>query len=470
MRPTLLSQAFNARLGRTIGLFGLAAGMAMYRSVNSQPVLGRWSLVFFGALVVVTLVATISAVLGWRASRLPRRVTAARVLFDTGIAVWGVAYLVAAMDDQQQGGRLLDANFFGSIATGSAILEWIAMVLLTGALLAWMFSAKRKVWANMLLSGASLAATLMLAEGGSRVWTLGTASTHFGYAARVWQRRFVMRNHEGERDVEHVPQPVPGRRRLLVVGDSYAFGWGVPRIEDRFGEQLAARLAGGGTPWESINVSEPDKHTLDEFDFLRRGLRYRPDLVVLVYVFNDMDYLVGITPRPMLAEAPKGIAVRLNPVRLLFTNSYLFQEMYAHVHALALRRSSQILSPFRVYDDSGLVARHLADLARFVAIGESAGAATAIVPIEIATSVDTATLRRYEHFVTAGRAVGLPLISIAHAFDGYPTSSITVGSLDGHPNARGHHIAAAAAAPELLHLWKDHLAETQPSIGIGERR
>src|SRR5437667_261926 len=345
MRPTLLSQAFNARLGRTIGLFGLAAGMAMYRSVNSQPVLGRWSLVFFGALVVVTLAATISAVLGWRASRLPRRATAARALFDTGIAVWGVAYLVAAMD------------------------------------------------------------------------------------------------------VEHVPQPVPGRRRLLVVGDSYAFGWGVPRIEDRFGEQLAARLAGGGTPWESINVSEPDKHTLDEFDFLRRGLRYRPDLVVLVYVFNDMDYLVGITPRPMLAEAPKGIAGRLNPVRLLFTNSYLFQEMYAHVHAMALRRSSQVLSPFRVYDDSGLVARHLADLARFVAIGESAGAATAIVPIEIATSVDTATLRRYEQFVTGARAVGLPLVSIAHAFDGYSTSSITVGELDGHPNARGHHIAAAAAAP-----------------------
>jgi hypothetical protein len=469
MSQSLLARAFNARLGRTIGLFALAAGMAMYRSFSSRTVLGRWSLLFFAALVAVTLLAVTSAVQGWRSSRVPSRVTAAQALFDTGLAVWGIAYLIGALDDSQQGGRLLDANFFGSVAASAAMLEWVAMVVLASALLAWAFSAKGKVWANMLLSMAALAATLLLSEGGSRMWTLGTATTHFGYASRVWQRRFVTRNQYGARDVEHTLQPSPGRRRLLVIGDSYAFGWGVPKIEDRFGEQVSERLAADGTPWESINFSEPDKHTLDEFDFLQRGLRFRPDFVVLVYVFNDMDYLVGITPRPMLAEAPVGIAARFHPARLLFTNSYLFQELYARIRAVSQRRSLRVLSPFRVYDDTALVRRHLADLRRFVAIAESAGAATAIVPIDIGTSVDTATLRRYDQFVAAGKAVGLPMVSIAHAFDGHPVESITVGSLDGHPNALGHHIAAAAATPELALRWREHLAKSPPSTRIETR-
>src|SRR6059058_4849010 len=195
MSQPLLSRAINARLGRTIGLFALVAGMAMYRSVNSRPVLGRWSLVFFAALIIATALAVLSAVLGRRASQVPRHVTPAQALFDAGIAAWGVAYLIGALDDPLQAGRLLDANFFGSIAPSAAIVEWFAMVLLATALLTWAFAIKGKVWGNALLSVGALSGTLLLSEGGSRIWKLGTATTHFGYASRVWQRRFVTRNH-----------------------------------------------------------------------------------------------------------------------------------------------------------------------------------------------------------------------------------------------------------------------------------
>ena len=457
MLSSLPARALDARLGRSVGLICLAAGMALYESVTNRPVMGKWSVSFFSVVVLVIFAGLASVVSGWRASRARRSVSAAWSLFDTGVALWGIAYLIGALDDRQQGGRLLDANLFGSVAPGPVALEWVAMLLFASALLVWVFGAKGKTWPNALLSAAALGLTLLLAEGGSRLWTLASGSTHLGYAARVWQRRFVVRNRDGARDVEHSLAPAPGRRRLLVVGDSYAFGWGVPDIEDRFGEQLALRLASAGPPWESFNMSEPDRHTLQEFEFLERGLRFQPDLVVLLYVFNDMDYLASITPRPMVAEGPSGIADRINPLRLMFTNSYLFQEMYARTRAVSQRRAARVLSPFRVYDDSALVRRHLADLTRFVAIAEKTGAATAIVPIDLATSVDTATLGRYERFVAAGKAAGLPVISISHAFDGYPTASITVGSLDGHPNAQGHHIAAAAAAPELINRWNEHV-------------
>jgi lysophospholipase L1-like esterase len=459
LQSTLVGRALSARLGRTLGLACLAGGMALYESVSTRTVLDRWSVPFFAALVLVMVATGVSAGLGWRGSRAHARFTAGQALFDGGIAAWGIAYLLAALDDRLQGGRLLDANFFGSIATGPAILEWFAMVLFTTALLAWAYRTTGRAWANMLLSAGAVVITVLLAEGAARLWTLTTASTHMGYASRVWQRRFVTLNHDGARDVEHALLPASSRRRLLVVGDSYAFGWGVPRIEDRFGEQLAMHFAAGdGTPWESLNVSEPDKHTLHELEFLKRGLRFRPDMVVLLYVFNDMDYLAPITPRPMLLEAPNGIAGRLHPTRLLFTNSYFFQEMFARVQAASRGRSATTNPPFMVYEDSTLVRRHLEDLRRFVAIADSVRVAAAIVPVDMAASVDPATLRRYESFVSAAQAGGLPVVSISHAFDGYPIRSITVGSLDGHPNALGHRIAAAAAAPELMRRWKTHSA------------
>lgn len=462
MLVSLFARAFNARIGRTIGLFGFVAGMTQYKSVNNRPILNRWSLSFFVVLALVAVAAGCSVLVGWRASRAQNSVTTEQALSDAGLAAWGLAYFISAIDDPQQGGRLLDANFFGSIVPSAVTLEWLAMILLMSALLVWVSRSKAKAWPNTLLSATAVAFTLLLAEGSSRLWTLTSGSSHIGYAVRVWQRRFVLRNREGARDLDHALKPGPGQRRLLVIGDSFAFGWGVQRIEDRFGEQLAIRLARNDGAWESLNVSEPDRHTLQEFEFLKRGLRFHPDLVVLLYVFNDMDYLADITPRPMVAKSPKSIADRLNPLRLVFTNSYLFQELYARTHATSQQ------SQLRAYDDSALVRRHLADLTRFVAIADGAGAAMAIVPIDMGTSIDTATLRRYEGFVRAGKAAGLPFISISHAFDGFPIASITVGSLDGHPNARAYHIAAAAAAPELINRWKEHL--TAPLTRVTQRQ
>lgn len=465
---TPLERAGAVRLGRTLGIIAVIAGMALYRSDTQRVVLDRWSPLFFAALVVMAFAAVVSAVLGSRAARAIAPRSLASRLLDRGVLVLGAAYLAAAIDDPVQGGRLLDFNLFGSVAAPAAALEWVALVLLFAAAIAWLFGHLPRL-ANATLAVAAIGGTLLLGEGLARAWTLGTASTHLGNASRVWTRRHVQRNTEGARDVNHALVAAPGTHRLLVVGDSYAFGWGVPRIADRFGEQLATLLSANGERWEAINVSEPDKQTLQEFEYLRRGLRYGPELVTLIYVFNDMDYLVGITPRPLVAEAPHGVVDRLHPLRLVYANSYLFQEIYARLLAARQRQAARAHSPFAVYDDTALVRRHLGDLARFVAVADSAGAAVAIVPVDIAPSVDAASLRRYERFVAQGTAAGLPFISIPHAFDGHPVPTITVSSLDGHPNALGHHLAAAAAAPALRRLVAARANGGGPQLAGGPR-
>lgn len=465
MRASLSTEIVRLRVRRTIGLSCVLGGMLCYRSFSDRAIFGRWSATFVLALMMMAAVVAASALSGRRALPSSRREAARRQLFDLGVLLWGAAYLIGALDDPVQGGRLLDFNFFGSVAPPAAALEWLSMLLFMGASFIWLAGSFGSRFGNAILAAGTAVLVLLVGEGAARAWTLATATTHLGYASQVWQRRFVQRNSLGARDVEH-DTAASGRRRLLVVGDSYAFGWGVKRIEDRFGERLAARLSAAGESWEAINVSEPDKHLLEEFAFLRDGLRYKPDLIVDVYVFNDIDYLMPVTPRPMVAGGASGIH-RFHPLRLVYANSYLFQELYARLLADAQRRAALARSPFAVYDDSALVARHLEDLARFVAIADSAGVPIVIAPLDPATGADSAARWRYDSFVDRVRARGLPIISIAHAFDGVPIKQYTVSSLDGHPNAIGHRLAAEAAAPQLLQLWSR--VATARSKPVGER-
>lgn len=81
-----------------------------------------------------------------------------------------------------------------------------------------------------------------------------------------------------------------GARRVLLLGDSYAFGLGVSEGE-AISAQLEALLreaAGGGDAIEVINAGVPAYQTEQERLLLERtGFALQPDLVVLLWFAND---------------------------------------------------------------------------------------------------------------------------------------------------------------------------------------
>jgi lysophospholipase L1-like esterase len=81
----------------------------------------------------------------------------------------------------------------------------------------------------------------------------------------------------------------PGARRVLYLGDSVTFGYGVARDADTFAFRADSLLAAAGLPVETINAAvggySPWQHVL----WLRdEGTRYAPDLVVVGFVLNDV--------------------------------------------------------------------------------------------------------------------------------------------------------------------------------------
>ncbi|MCA9217998.1 MAG: SGNH/GDSL hydrolase family protein [Planctomycetales bacterium] len=95
-------------------------------------------------------------------------------------------------------------------------------------------------------------------------------------------------NSKNLRDREYEFQKPAGAKRILVLGDSFAWGYGVAN-RDIFTEVLEARFARDQTPYEVINTGVSGWGTDQEFlYFADEGVKYSPDVVVLAfYLGND---------------------------------------------------------------------------------------------------------------------------------------------------------------------------------------
>ena len=95
-------------------------------------------------------------------------------------------------------------------------------------------------------------------------------------------------NSVGFRDRDHVIEKPAGTRRIVLLGDSFLEAMQV-RFEESLTPLLEQRLQSSG-PTELINMSVSGTGTARQYLALREyGLRYKPDLVLLFFVGNDVS-------------------------------------------------------------------------------------------------------------------------------------------------------------------------------------
>lgn len=102
----------------------------------------------------------------------------------------------------------------------------------------------------------------------------------------------VKLNGDGMRDSFDYPKErKPGTVRIVGIGDSGMFGWGVEQDEDYMTvleSNLNARA--GGPPAEVLNFGTPGYNFQLEFELLKtKALAWSPDIVVVGWCINDFD-------------------------------------------------------------------------------------------------------------------------------------------------------------------------------------
>jgi hypothetical protein len=176
-----------------------------------------------------------------------------------------------------------------------------------------------------------------------------------GEVHRVW----TTVNDQGQRGPEHPEEPEPGRVRVVMLGDSIAFGHRV--LDDQtFSFLLERRTRRFGV----VNLAVEGYGTDQELIQLERtGLRYRPDVVVLNFcLHNDVinnrllwDDQNERTPKPYFLLEDEALRlhdehVRLSPLGR--TSQWLWDEshLYGRLGELLPPREEPPVKPGIVSD------------------------------------------------------------------------------------------------------------------------
>ncbi len=434
--------------------------LLLYQSFSSRVVLDRWSVEFLGVIL--------AADAGWlfllyRLTRSTSRTSGVSTrpvaLLSVAILAWGAAYLITSLDSPAAAGRILELNLIGSDHPLAVLLELLALWLATIAAILLLATRVPSKLQNAGLTLATVAILALIGESYVRINAIARPTTQNfpTHTAQLWNRRFVDLNSMGFRDIEHEIH-AGDRRRVLFVGDSFTFGAGVNDVADRASELTADVLPSvAGGKWESINAGLRNTHTLRHIDFLNETLRFQPEVVVLLYVFNDIDYLVQVTPTAQLIS-DRGPLGRFNPFRVLYLNSYLAQELYVRIRNALFFLGPQVSEVSPYLNDETLSA-HMKDISRFVQIGRDAGAHVLIVPYDIYLDSDDRVDRRYDHFLATAESHQLPVCDMRGVFEGTPPQQLRVNWLDNHPNGLANRLTAARTADCI----RDQLSAIEPN-------
>ena len=280
----------------------------------------------------------------------------------------------------------------------------------------------------------------------------------------------ILINSRGLHDYEYSLRKEPGTFRIVGLGDSSLFGWGVP-FEDSGLKVLERRLneKSRAQKFEVINFAVPGYNTAMEAEtFVQRCLEYAPDLVLLNFNTNDYDV-------PNFMRLPRDLAT--------LRTSYLFDLAYSVYEGVMAVEPEQL----GVFDFSHrtIAERQAARLDEDPALPDEyrymVGAKGVVRALERLTGaareraipIVVFDVKAYPGVVAnyvrdewrdgqrellerESRRLGFHFVNTypyyMHYLNRYPNANFAVSPADGHPNALAHSIDADAIFNYLVAL------------------
>jgi hypothetical protein len=124
--------------------------------------------------------------------------------------------------------------------------------------------------------------------------------------------------------------PNPNQIRILVIGDSYINGGGIP-IEKRFSKRLSNLLK---EETLILDISRPSNSTLDNYNsFMFYQEKFKPQFVFWAYNFNDILYSIPPINSSKKTEIvpPKRVSKKKIGLKKYVSQLYSFSELTRYV-------------------------------------------------------------------------------------------------------------------------------------------
>lgn len=268
----------------------------------------------------------------------------------------------------------------------------------------------------------------------------------------------VQINSQGLRDNFHSYLKPQNTKRVLLLGDSVTFGWGVSH-EDTYDEQLEILLNEySNFKVEVINAGVGSYNTYQEMVYLKQaGVRYDPDIVTLLYVENDIE-----SKPPGDTIAAKNNGHFFDKVGKVWSNfkSYLTRRSYLVIYVvhfgfrpfISNAEAVSITSNYAGWLESKQSLVEIAEFCRERGID--------FIVFYYRTETDGPdNLRLYRLLEEVGQMYEFPVISLYPYFQGRDMSQLINSKVDRHPNSQGHEIIARAFFEAIVSLSNEKLTK-----------
>ncbi|MFA5093607.1 MAG: SGNH/GDSL hydrolase family protein [Candidatus Omnitrophota bacterium] len=187
---------------------------------------------------------------------------------------------------------------------------------------------KSGLWQKMLLAAFGIFVSLIILEVIARVFI--DISPNFyefdpilGYklipnAVGKSYGQTIKINSQGLRDTEHDYRRKYPLLRIAILGDSFTMGVGIEDIQDIYPKIIEKELPGV----EVINLGVGGYNTDQEINFFKtEGIKYHPDLVILMFFINDNQAMLADIPGMQKLEKYHILQIR----ELLRKNIYMLK-------------------------------------------------------------------------------------------------------------------------------------------------
>ena len=289
----------------------------------------------------------------------------------------------------------------------------------------------RQLVENITLTLLAIFLTFMAAEFFFKEFFAQTDSFDFTLASRNWFEHYWITNSMGYRDIEWSQADVQGKRKILVVGDSFAAGFGIENVEDRFSNVLGHKL---GSDYVVMNMASPGISTQQEIERIG-GFPYKPDIVIWQYYINDIRQ--AAERKNAIFNLPKKDPWPI--FQPLVNNSYALNFIYWRAVRLGPQTWEGAYLPWLkgTFNDPDIWWLHQQELLTIVE-----GAASEKVKLIVVVFPALSNVKESKEItlkvLTLFEERGVPVLDVAKLVEDVPPEQLVVNPLDAHPNEWVH--------------------------------
>ena len=218
-----------------------------------------------------------------------------------------------------------------------------------------------------------------------------------------------------------------GKKKVLLVGDSFTAGHGLKTADERYGNMLGEKL--GTRQYVTYNLGISGSDTRDEYARLLKFGK-TPDILVLQYFPNDIEKVAlehGLIPdgfRPY-SDLPRFI-------QSLFMRSYLLNYLYWQF-------PHGNFAPFDVYARTAygtpaIINDHLSDLYQFITYAKEHNAQFYVVMFPFSHNIEK-TAEYVKPVVNLFQTNNVPILDVGKLIGDIAPKDRVVGRNDGHASA-----------------------------------